>query len=69
MYRKSSIKPPGGLIFFQALLRGGLIEMGGLKEKGGSFKEQGLSRTDLWFPGSIPALSNYKKMVTFSTEN
>ena len=43
--------------------------MGGLKEKGGSFEEQGLSRTDLWFPGGIPALSNYKKMVTFSTEN
>ena len=28
--RKFSIKPPGGLIFFQALLRGG----GGLKERG-----------------------------------
>ena len=27
-YRKSSIKPPWGLIFFQALLRGGLIERG-----------------------------------------
>ena len=38
-YRKSSIKPPGGLIFFQALLRGagGLIENGGLKERGGFF--------------------------------
>ena len=34
-YRKSSIKPPGELIFFQALLRGGLIERGGLKVKGG----------------------------------
>ena len=30
MYRKSSIKPPGGAYFFQALLRGGLIERGGL---------------------------------------
>ena len=29
--RKFSIKPPGGLIFFQALLRGG---GGGLKERG-----------------------------------
>ena len=29
-YRKSSIKPPGGLIFFQSLLRGDLIERGGL---------------------------------------
>ena len=29
-YRKSSIKPPGGAYFFQALLReGGLIERGG----------------------------------------
>ena len=34
-YRKSSIKPPGELIFFQALLRGGLIERGGLKSEGG----------------------------------
>ena len=36
-YRKSSIKPPGGLIFFQALLRGGggLNREGGLKERGG----------------------------------
>ena len=30
--RKFSIKPPGGLIFFQALLRGG-----GLKRKGGAY--------------------------------
>ena len=37
-YRKSSIKPPGGLIFFQAVLRGGgLIEREGLKERGGLF--------------------------------
>ena len=27
--RKFSIKPPGGLIFFQALLTGGLKERGG----------------------------------------
>ena len=32
--RKFSIKPPGGLIFFQALLRGG---GGGLKRKGGAY--------------------------------
>ena len=31
--RKFSIKPPGGLIFFQALLRG--KGGGGLKRKGG----------------------------------
>ena len=31
-YRKSSIKPPPGLIFFQALLRGG-----GLNREGGLF--------------------------------
>ena len=35
IYRKSSIKPPGGAYFFQALLKGGLIERGGLKERGG----------------------------------
>ena len=29
-YRKSSIKPPGGLIFLQAVLRGGLKERGAL---------------------------------------
>ena len=29
------LSPPGGLIFFQVLLRGSLIERGGLKEKGG----------------------------------
>ena len=28
VYRKSSIKPPRGAYFFQALLRGGLIERG-----------------------------------------
>ena len=33
-YRKSSIKSPGGAYFFQALLRGGLIERRGLKERG-----------------------------------
>ena len=32
---------------------GDLIERGGLKERGGLFKEQGFSRTDLWFPGGI----------------
>ena len=32
VYRKSSIKPPGG--FFISHLRGGLIETGGLFEKG-----------------------------------
>ena len=45
---------PLGAYFFQALLRGGLIERGGLKREGGGlFKEQGFSRTDLWFPGVI----------------
>ena len=36
-YRKSSIKPPrgGGAYLFQTLLTGGLIEMGGLFERGG----------------------------------
>ena len=28
-YRKSSIKPPGGAHFFEALFRGGFIERGG----------------------------------------
>ena len=37
-YRKSSIKPPGGLIFFKPFWGGGdLIERGGLKERGGLF--------------------------------
>ena len=30
MYRKPSIKPPGGAYFFQAILRGGLKREGGL---------------------------------------
>ena len=37
-YRKSSIKPPrggGGAYLFQTHLTGGLIEMGGLFERGG----------------------------------
>ena len=33
LYRKSSIKPPGGLIFFKHFLRGGGRGWGGLKEK------------------------------------
>ena len=52
------IKPPGGLFFSSTFEGGGggvgdLIERGGLKERGGLFKEQGFSRTDLWFPGGI----------------
>ena len=46
------IKPPGGL-FFSSTFEGGLNREGGLKERGGLFKEQGFSRTDLWFPGGI----------------
>ena len=36
-YRKSSINPPGGAYLFQAYLRGreGLIETGGLFQRGG----------------------------------
>ena len=37
IYRKSPIKPPGGLIFFQALLRGG----GGLNREGELKREEG----------------------------
>ena len=38
-YRKSSIKPPsgGGAYLFQTHLTGGLIEMGGLFERGDLF--------------------------------
>ena len=45
---------PRGAHFFQALLRGG-----GLRREGGLIcgethqREQGFSRTDLWFPGVI----------------
>ena len=35
-YRKSSIKPPGGL-FISSPFEGGLIETGGLFERGGLF--------------------------------
>ena len=35
-YRKSSIKPPGGLIYFKPTLRVGLIETGGLFERRGA---------------------------------
>ena len=34
IYRKSSIKPPGGLIFFTHFWGGGLIERGELKREG-----------------------------------
>ena len=38
-YRKSSIKPPGGIIYFKPIWGGG---GGGLKEMGGFFKGGGL---------------------------
>ena len=57
IYCKSSIKPPGGLNLFKHFW-GGRRD---LIEKGGLFKlfskthqrEQGFSRTELWFPGVI----------------
>ena len=36
-YRKSSIKSPRGVYLFQAHFRVGLIEIGGLFERGGFF--------------------------------
>ena len=38
-YRKSSIKPPGGIIYFKPIWGGGggLIETGGLFKRGGLF--------------------------------
>ena len=36
-YRKSSIKPPGGLIFLSTFEGGRIIERGGLKERGGAY--------------------------------
>ena len=78
-YRKSSIKPPGGAYFFQALLRGGrLIERGPLKERGGLFnlvkcingskvsrgRTCGSNRLLLVVTGRYTAFSNNKKIVT-----
>ena len=51
--RKSSIKPPGGLIFFKHFL-GGLYREGGLIQFSEMHqREQGFSTTDLWLPGVI----------------
>ena len=63
-YRKSSIKPPRGAYFFEALLWGGLIERGAylIQRKastGAKFLEDGLV-----VPGHYTAFSNNKKMVT-----
>ena len=66
------LSPPGGLI--QTLLRG----QAELNRDGGAlfklFSEthqrgQGLSRTDLWFPGVILLFLTIRKWWQFSTEN
>ena len=43
-YRKSSIKPPGVLIYFKLILREGFIEMGGVG--GGLFERVGLFKLE-----------------------
>ena len=59
--RKSSIKPPAGLIFFKHVLgglyrRGGLIQFSEMHQR-----EQGFSTTDLWFPGVILLFRTIRK--------
>ena len=66
-YRKSSIKPPGGGLFFSSTFEEGLIERGGLKEGGGLFylvkRINGTARfleDGLVVPGRYTAFSNNK---------
>ena len=63
---KHTVNPvlsPQGAYFFQALLKGGLIEKGGLFNLVKRINGRKVSRGRLVVPGRYTAFSNHKKIV------